>query len=118
MMLVAALFFVPFAVLSVMQGAKMNDARAEAQSHFDQLNQFSSLCTIQSSSDESCRNMAAARRQFDRSVDVIRHHRSLMVLFLAFALFIPALVWAAFLLTGKIFVSDVYNQQFDEKKDN
>jgi hypothetical protein len=80
------------------------DVKVEAEQHYQKMLEANTQCDRDNLvADPSCQQMVRERLALDREVVSSSHYDSLTRLFIAFAIFFPAIAWASYFLTRAIF---------------
>jgi hypothetical protein len=80
------------------------EVKIEAEQHYQKMLEANNQCDrTHLAEDVFCQQMAAERLALDKEVLSSNHYNSLTRLCIAFAVFIPLITWASYLLTRAIF---------------
>lgn len=113
-MALAVLVSLSFTALSAVQLSALMEASGSARGHSEQLVLAGEQCSESDIALTDCEGLSQYRRQLDLAVAELGRHRSLALLFAAFAIVVPGLIWAAYNLTRVVFRRDPANRQFDD----
>ena len=102
---VSTLVFFSFAAPAIYFALKTQEAKASAQSQYDDLVDHASDCSGQAG-PEACAALAKIRLNFEKAVEQVNDLRNATNIFMLFAVFVPLIIWAAYFLTRAVFHSD------------